>query len=79
MFCITLTELFNSSGSIYQFLFTGEKRMAGRTDFHIKFRQDAANFYFITTGTNSHYGFMVRVYIFFHIYPTALQKAFSLG
>jgi hypothetical protein len=33
-FCIFFAEAFNPAGSIYQFLFSGKKRMAFGADFH---------------------------------------------
>ncbi len=79
MLCITLAEFLNSPGSINEFLFAREKRMAGRTDFDLEFRQDTADFHFITAGTNRHDGLIFWMYIILHVYPTALQKALSLG
>ncbi len=79
MLCIALTEFLNSPGSINELLFTGEKRMTGRADFDLEFRQDTAYFNFITAGTNRLDGLIFRMYIILHVYPTALQKALSLG
>jgi hypothetical protein len=43
-------EPFNTSGSIYQFLFAGKKGMAGGTNFHLDIFDRGTGFYNIPAG-----------------------------
>jgi len=50
MFCVFLFEFFNTTGGINQLLLTGEKGMAGRTDFNLHALVDRTQFYLITAS-----------------------------
>ena len=79
MLRVTLTELLNTTGCVYQFLFSSEKRMTGRTNLNLQFRQHTADLHLVTAGAGRFYNVVFRMYIILHFYPTALQKASSLG
>jgi hypothetical protein len=49
-FFVFFAEPFNPAGRIYQFLFSGKKRMAFGTDFHMNFGLCGANDNVVATG-----------------------------
>ncbi len=50
---VFLFEFLNPAGSIDQFLFAGEERMTGGTDFNLHFTVDGAELKLIAAGTDS--------------------------
>lgn len=73
MFGVFLLELLNPPGSIHQLLLSGEKGMAGRTDFHLYFGINRAKFYCMPAGTFCHNLMIFWMNFWFH-YPTSLLK-----
>lgn len=76
MLGVFLLELFNTTSSINQFLFTSEKRMAGRTDLNVYAFIHRAQFNFITTGTFCLDFMIFRMDIRFH-WILSLQRIYS--
>lgn len=75
MFGVFFLELLNSAGSIYELLFTGKKRMAGRTYLDFDCLVNRTKLYFITTGTLGLNLMVCGMDIRFH-YSLSLQKTF---
>ena len=66
MLGVTPLVFFNTTCSIYQFLFSGKKRMTGRTDLHLDFLLHGTNLDLIAAGTDSFHLTIFRVDTFFH-------------
>jgi hypothetical protein len=63
---VSFLKFFDPTGGINKFLFTGEKRVTSRTDFHVEFRIDGTDLYLVTTGALGHNHMIFGMYIAFH-------------
>ncbi len=70
---VFLFKFLNSTSGINKFLFPGEKRMAGGTDFNLHFFVYRTKFYGISAGTNCGDFMVFWMNIRFHIF-TSMQK-----
>lgn len=63
---ILALEFFDSSGGVHQLLFTGEKRVAGRTDFNFLITDRVVNLKSISAGTGNGPQFILGMDSFLH-------------
>lgn len=73
MLGIALLELLNSPCGIYQFLLTGEKRMASGTNLNLHLFEHRAEFNFSATCAHGLYFMIIRMDIGFHDYFPPMQ------
>lgn len=66
LFSIALTESFNTTGCINEFLFTSEERMAVRTDTDLGFLACGPGFPYMSAGANDLGIAILGMYFFFH-------------
>jgi hypothetical protein len=75
LFSVFLDKLIHSSGRIHEFLFTGEKRVALRTNLDPDIRLGRTGMQGIAAGTNDYAILVLWVYLVFHFSSLFLPSA----
>ena len=65
-FAVFFHKFLDPAGGVYQFLFTGEKRVAAGTDLDLNLVIDRTHFYLAAASTGSNDFIVFRMNVFFH-------------